>query len=593
MLRHRGPDDDRIQQLGGAVLGHRRLSIIDIAGSAQPMHDSGNRYALVYNGEIYNYAAIRSRLSGRWTFSTHGDTEVLLAGLVLEGANFLNRLDGMWAFAFWDMQARRLLLGRDRMGEKPLFFRGLRDGGFACASELPALRRLTADETWCEDAHSTADYFRYGYSLPGFTLYRGVYEVLPGHCTVWAPDGGGLRQHAYWRVQPGGFSGSRKDAAKRLRTALVEAVDRRLVADVEVGAFLSGGVDSSLVCAIVRHELKRPIKTFTIGFRDATFDERSYASLVAKRLGTQHHEEVLDANLDEDALTRLVLNHVGQPFSDASILPAQWVSAVAARHVKVALSGDGGDELFCGYQRYQARNLWRWYSRLPLPLRRMAEKALRKLPEPMAHHSRSLLKKAHLYLDFVAGQDAGRAYLAPLMFLPQELRRLAPALQDMGQAPPGIPRETDLHDVQRMMLADTLVYLPQDILVKMDRAAMSQTLETRTPFLDREVVELALSLPFDWHSQWLTGKRMLFRAFHDLLPRKIWRRRKQGFAVPIHAWFSGALGERLDEMLAADPGPLQAQEVHALLRQHRDGTRDHSHRLWLVFNYLLWRRNCG
>ena len=588
-LRHRGPDDGHVLQAAGAVLGHRRLSIIDLAGSTQPMVDPSGRYFLTYNGEIYNYKEVRHALESRWTFVTQGDTEVLLAGLVLEGESFLGRLEGMWAFALWDAHTQQVLLGRDRLGKKPLFFQRLQGAGLACASELPALRKLST-EAWSEDEDSTADYLRYGYNLPGYTAYREVRELLPGHTSRWNVQNGQLTTQQYWQLQPGSFAGSRQDGAEQLHAALVAAVRRRMVADVEVGAFLSGGIDSSLICAIVRRELGEPLKTFTIGFDEAAFDERPFARLVAQVLGTEHHEEVL-AHWDEGALERLMLEHVGQPFADSSLLPTHLVSQVAARHVKVALSGDGGDELFCGYQRYQARTLWRWYSRLPAPLRRIAEQGVRALPEPMVHHSRSLLKKAHLFMDIAARQEAEWPYFAPLMFTPDDIQVLAPALRGRGHQPPGIPQETDLDDLQRMMVADALIYLPQAILTKVDRASMACSLEVRAPFLDRSVVELAFSMPSEWHRHGFAGKRMLNTSFSGLLPGSIWQRRKQGFSSPLQEWFRGPLEQQMCSLLAADPGPFRADAVHDLLAQHRARSRDHGYRLWLIFNYLRWRHN--
>lgn len=588
-MRHRGPDDGHLMQVGGALLGHRRLSIIDIAGSPQPMTDPSGRYALTYNGEIYNYREVRATLQSCWAFQTQGDTEVLLAGLILEGESFLARLEGMWAFALWDVQTQQLVLGRDRMGKKPLFFQSLRGGGIACASELPALRRL-GGAVWSEDEDSTADYLRYGYFLPGHTAYREVGELLPGHTLRWDARSGQTDMRQYWQLQLGCYSGTQQQAAEQLREVLVDAVRKRMVADVEVGAFLSGGVDSSLICAIVRRELQQPLKTFTIGFNEAAFDERPFARQVADALGTDHYEEVL-ANWDESELERLMLEHVGQPFADSSLLPTHLVSKVAARQVKVALSGDGGDELFCGYQRYQARTLWRWYSRLPQSVRKLAEHAVRALPEPMVHHSRSLLKKAHLFMDVAARQEAEWPYFAPLMFSPEDIRLLAPALRDRGHQPPGIPQETGLDDLRRMMLADALIYLPQDILTKVDRASMACALEARAPFLDRQVVELAFSLPREWHRRGISGKRMLQRSFHADLPSQVWRRRKQGFGVPIQDWFRNGLQDKLIGLLEADPGPIEPSVVMKLLEQHRQAGRDNGYRLWLVFNYLLWRRS--
>lgn len=414
-IRHRGPDDEGLVLMSSLAVGHRRLSIIDLSASLQPMTDPSRRYVLAYNGEIYNYTEARSRLEGRWTFTTRGDTEVLLAGLVLEGVDFLDQLEGMWAFVLWDSQERRLLLGRDRIGKKPLFFQVLAGGGLVCASELPTLRKLS-NEAWQEDEHSTADFLRYGYQLPGYTAWREVREVLPGHVAHWQP-GSELQQQAWWQLQPQSFTGSQAEARAQLREKLVKAVERRMVADVEVGSFLSGGVDSSLIAGIVRRELGRPLKTFTIGFEDKNHDERQYARVVASAFDTEHYEEVLQA-WSEDELEKLLLDHIGQPFGDTSLLPTTLVSRVASKHVKVVLSGDGADELFSGYQRYQARMLLRWYTRLPRSLRSNLARLIRMFPEPTAHHSRSLIKKAHLFLDIVDKQEAETPYYAPLQLSP-------------------------------------------------------------------------------------------------------------------------------------------------------------------------------
>jgi asparagine synthase (glutamine-hydrolysing) len=587
-MRHRGPDGHGVISGPGWAIGHRRLSIIDVAGSPQPMRDPRQRYFLAYNGEVYNYRDLRRRLSNDWDFLTDGDTEVVLAGLICHGPTFLDRMEGMWAIVLWDSSVNRLTLIRDRMGKKPLYYQVSADG-MACASELPALRNLVG-APWHEDEDSTADYLRYGYCLPGYTAYREVREVLPGHVMQWDADEGRVDQSAYWRLTPGRFSGTRQEAGEQLSAALSSAVRRRLVADVEVGAFLSGGVDSSLICALVRKTIGQPLKTFTIGFPEIAFDERRYARIAADALGTEHYEQVLKG-WDEAELERLLLDHVGQPFADASLLPTSLVSQVAASKVKVALSGDGGDELFSGYERYRARTILRWYTRLPRGLRYLAERAVRTLPEPTAHHSRSLVKKAHLFVDIVGRLKAETPYFAPLLLDPDLLDRLAPELKGRGHAAPGIPEQTAPDDIARMMLADALIYLPQDILVKVDRASMAHSLEARAPFLDREVVELAFTLPTDWHRGSGGGKRMLRKTFAKSLPEALWNRRKQGFGVPIHSWFRGALGERFVELAQSPAHSLTRGVLHQLLADHRAGGRDHGYRLWLLYSYLLWKRS--
>ncbi len=584
-LLHRGPDDHGIWQAEHVVIGHRRLSIIDLSSSRQPMVDREGRYVLSYNGEVYNYKELQEQLRGKWAFQTQGDTEVVLAGLALEGTAFLENMEGMWAIALWDNREQRLLLCRDRMGKKPLYYhRGQQ--GFFCASELPALACLH-HQPWEEDLDSTADFLRYGYYLPGTTAYSNVKEVLPGHVLYWSPATE-EKQVRYWTLPLDNFSGDRKEACHAVRQCMTTAVERRLVADVEVGAFLSGGVDSSLVVSIMTKELGIRPKTFTIGFAERSYDERDYAQLVADSCGTDHYIQVLKS-WDKDRLTALIFDHVGQPFADSSLLPTALVSQVAASHVKVSLSGDGGDELFSGYQRYQARSILRWYTRLPNALRKGVGQLIRLLPEPMAHHSRSLLKKAHLFQDIIDRLEWETPYFAPVLYSREVFNELFPDLAGMGHAPPNIPEECSIDDIHRMMTADALIYLPQDILLKVDRASMACSLESRAPFLDRQVVELAFSLPRAWHRRGMSGKRMLHDAFVDILPERIWQRRKQGFGVPIHHWFREGLGDELVELLSTLESPVNSDKTLQLLAQHQKKQRDHGYRLWSIYIYLLWQ----
>lgn len=581
---HRGPDDHGVVGDPGWRMGHRRLSVIDPPGSRQPMTDPSGRYFLSYNGELYNFRELREQLAGQWSFRTRGDVEVVLAGLVIRGESFLHSMEGMAALAFWDRQKNELLLVRDRMGQKPLFYQY--DGQrFACASELGALERLSWF-SWQEDARSTADYLRYGYCLPGTTFYRNVFEVLPGHYLHWAA-GGKLVQAPYWRLSPGSFNGRRAQAGRRLRQAVIQGVQRRLVADVEVGALLSGGMDSSLIVSIVRRHLGQPLKTFTMGFDDPTFDERRHARRMARFCGSEHVDGCVRL-VDSAGLVDLVLHHVGQPFADSSLLPTAMVCRMAGARVKVALSGDGGDELFGGYQRYLARVLLRWFTRLPARLRNEAQQLVRAFPEPGVHHSASVLKKAHLFFDMVRSVAGERPYVAPAAFPAEDLRRLAPDLFKMGHPVPGMPESTSSNDLQRMMSADALIYLPQDILTKVDRASMAYSLEVRSPFMDSQVVELAFDLPRNWHIQGWVGKRMLRKAFGDLLPAWVRRRRKHGFGVPVHWWFQRGLGSELIDRIEQTHCVLDRKFVRQMLDAHRSGRRDHGQRLWLIYIYLYW-----
>ena len=551
------------------------------------MVDPEGRFVLTYNGEIYNFETLRIDLATQWKFRTEGDTEVLLAGLVLYGAPFLERVEGMWAFALWDGLERRLLASRDRFGEKPLYFCAATSGTIVCGSELPALTGLTSETAWTEDLDSTADYFRYGFALPGRTAYSGIEEVLPGHFLEWSPAEL-PRQSCYWSLPDRPFAGTQTDGVMLLRERLKDAVAPRLVADIEVGAMLSGGLDSTIIVGLAAAAAPKRLKTFTMGFGDPSYDESKFARLVSKRFGCEHHEDTLALDQPE-AIKHLLAKHMGQPFADPSLLPTALVARLASRSVKVALTGDGGDELFCGYERYRARVILRWYTRLPAALRRRAAQLIESWPEPTAHHSGSLLKKAHLFLRQAERADRGAPYVAPELFEPALFALIAPALAGRGHVPPGLPKSTTLDGIDAMMKADMLVYLPQDILQKTDRSAMAHSLEFRSPFLDRGVVELAFSFPTKWHSGIRSGKSLLRRAFIDLVPTQVSRRGKQGFSVPVGAWFRSALGESLLALLNLDPGPLNVYEVGRLLEDHRSCVRDHGLRLWAIYVYLLCR----
>jgi len=587
-LAHRGPDEGADAYHAGAWLGHRRLSIIDLGSSKQPMFDPEGRHALSYNGEIYNYRELREELLGKWTFRTSGDTEVLLAGLVTKGPKFLDRMEGMWAFVLWDAKQRRLLAARDRFGKKPLYF-AVVDRRMACASELPALKRLLAQGSWSEDLDSTADYFRYGYALPGKTAFVGINEILPGHWLEWRAEDGALSQRRYWSLPAERFGGSVIEGEELLRSGIHRAVARRMVADIEVGCLLSGGIDSTIVASqAAALAAPRRLKTFTVSFADASYDESPFARAVASELQCEHHEEVL-ASHDPDTIQGLIARHFGQPFADPSVLPTALVSRLAARSVKVALSGDGADEVFCGYERYRARVILRWYTRIPVGLRGIAEQAILRLSEPTAHHSGSLRKKAHLFIRQIRQWQRATPYVAPELFAPEWIERLLPDLAKRGHAAPELPAAKSPGDIEAMMRTDALVYLPQDILQKTDRASMAHSLELRAPFLDSDLVTLAYSFPTNWHAGLVRGKRLLRRAARDLLPDPVARRGKQGFSVPVGDWFRGALGDLMPTMLTRDPGPLDPTVAAKLLREHRSGSRDHGLQLWAIYVYLTCR----
>jgi len=584
LLRHRGPDGAGIASANGALLGHRRLSIIDINGGAQPMSERHGSRHLVFNGEIYNYKDLRRALASRWQFRSDSDTEVLLAGLCVEGPAFLSRADGMWAFAFWDATTRMLLAGRDRMGEKPLFFAQSGMDELSCASELPALRRITPTNAWIEDIDSTADYFRYGFAMPGYTAFIGIQEVPAAHILSWQP-GNRLEIKRYWSPEAKPFSGSMEDAEAQLRGLLERSVERRLIADVEVGTLLSGGLDSSIVSTIAAKKLSRPLRTFSAAFESSSYDESAQAERVASRISSIHVSHRVTESMLQD-LDDMLFRKVGQPFADPSILPTAAVSKVASESVKVALGGDGADELFCGYERYRAQRLFRWYRLLPHTIRRAVARSADGIGEPLHHHSGSLLKRAHLFVRADQSWPSTGQYVAPILFATEQIEKIRTDLSGRGHQPPRVDWAVDPDEARQMMCQDLVTYLSQDILAKVDRASMSSSLEVRSPFLCHELIEFTLQLPSNWLGNLFGGKKILRSAFSGSLSHETLIRRKQGFAAPVGEWFRGRLGNELDRKAASPDARLNQQFVRTLLAEHRKGQRDHGLRLWAIRSYL-------
>lgn len=588
---HRGPDEFGTKQSPGWITGQRRLSIIDIQKSQQPMSDPSGRFFLSYNGEIYNYKSLKEKLASKWKFRTDGDTEVVLAGFILEGASFFEKLSGMWALALWDNQKKQLLLSRDRIGKKPLYYSllGASDSGIACASELNVIFKLS----FCskkEDIHSAADYLRYGYYLPGKTIYQDILEVLPGHYLKWSAHKKQIENSPYWRMNVNPFCGSKRQAENMLKENLIQAVKKRLVSDVEVGAFLSGGIDSSIVVGILGKYLGLSPKTFSIGFIDKGFDERKYARIVGEKYCTDHYEKIVKVD-DSNELINLVLGHVGQPFADSSLLPSALVAKLAASKVKVALSGDGADELFSGYNRYKARMIMRWYTRLPAGIRHNLEAVTNELQKIPFSFSRQVIKNANLFMDIGKRVMDETPYTAPLLYSKNDFKRMLPDIYKMGHKPVNLPEMTHLDDIHTMMAKDTLIYLPQNNLLKVDRTSMASSLEVRSPFIDHKIVELALSFPRSWHRKGFQGKQMLKKSFQHLLPEQIWNRKKQGFAVPVHAWFRQGLEIQLEDLLRNTITYINTDFVLQMLREHTAFTHDHGYRLWNIFIFLMWKQS--
>jgi asparagine synthase (glutamine-hydrolysing) len=559
---HRGPDHGAVESHGRCVLGYRRLSIIDLQTGDQPLANERGDVVAVFNGELYNFRELRRELeSAGHEIRGTGDSPLIPHAYEQWGTSFAEQLDGMFAIALWDVARERLVLVRDRLGKKPLLYAQLPDGSFAFASETKALLQLPALPRDLDleqlDAFLALQY------VPRSAL-RAVEKVPPASTVV--VENGAARVQRYWSPRPAAGGG---DWVEHVRDEVTAAVRRRLVADVPLGALLSGGIDSSIVVAAMAQAQPDPVRTFTVGFPDPRYDERLHARAVAERYGTKHEELEIETAPELDRLARVF----DEPFGDEAALPLLHVCEATRRHVKVALVGDGGDEVFGGYERYRAHSL---AGRVPAALARAA------LAPPWGRREpRSTLYRARRFLD-VAAQPARDRYARLVEVFPLELRRRLWADEARAHAATTLlPADDDLR------LVDIESYLPGDLLPKSDLASMAVSLELRSPFLDHKVVELGLALP----RELAFGKAALKQAFAADLPEGIAARRKSGFGVPLDRWFRHELKAPADELLlSSDRGLFRRAELERLLREHSDGRADHGHRLWCLCMLELWQR---
>ena len=597
-LTHRGPDAEGYHQDSGVALGHRRLKIIDLAGGAQPMSNPEGTVWVTYNGEIYNHLELRKDLESRGhVFRSACDTEVLVHGYVQWGfAQLLDRIDGMFAFAVWDGAARRLMLARDRMGQKPLFYATTTGGGLAFASEVKALL-AHPDVHPTIDTEGLAAYLTFEY-LPGeLSMVKGVRKLLPG--TWLSFEAGEIDRSRYWDI-PISDGPSPPDAVQRFTELFDRAVERRLMADVPLGVFLSGGIDSSSVAAsVVRQRTAANVKTFSIGFHEKSYDESSMARMVAEYLGTEHHERIFTAEAMKDVLPD-VASVLDEPFGDASLLPTYLLSAFAREQVTVALGGDGGDELLLGYPTFFAEAFGKAFAQLPKGVRRGARWFGRQLPVSTNNLSFDFKVNA-----FLRGADAPREWRHPLWLgsvspggpddpLHPDLRAAFPIDSVLSFAADAYDAPTTGSNLQRLSYQYCRTYLADDILHKVDRASMAVSLEARSPFLDRALVEFIASLPASQKLRFPgKGKWILKTAMRDRLPFPVIRRAKKGFGIPVAAWLKGPLEEMLNDLLSErrvkDAGYLDAACVRRLIEEHRTGKRNHRKVLWTMLNLEIWR----
>jgi len=601
-LRHRGPDDEGKIQLDGVTLGMRRLSIIDLEGGHQPIHNEDSMVWVVQNGEIYNYLDLRAQLiaSGH-EFTTQSDTEVLVHGYEQWGEGLVERLNGMFAFALLDRRRKSLLLARDRMGIKPLFY-AAEGHRLVFASELKA---LLCDPVLRAEVDPVAldEYLAFEFVPSPRSIIRGVHKLPPAHSLTWSLESGHLLLHRYWRPVLGGGRGeptrhSRRELDARceeLRSVLRESVRKELISDVPVGVFLSGGIDSSAVTAMMA-ELASDVKSFSVGFAERSFDESRYARQVAQHLGTEHHELTLEPRMLLDLIPKLP-SLVDEPLGDASIIPTYLLSEFTRRHVKVALGGDGGDELFAGYPTLQAHRLAGYYGLAPRLLREsVVEPVVRRLP--VSRNNLSFDFRAKRFVSAARHAVAERHQRWMGSFNAED--RTALLSDDMHSslhlsghhARAGLDETPPDDPLNQVLLMDMRLYLENDILVKLDRASMMASLEGRVPLLNNDFVAFATRLPLDLKLRGLKSKYLFKRALRGVLPTNVLNRPKKGFGIPVGHWFRGPLKEQLQSVLSperiARKGFFQPQAVSRLIHDHLSGRHDNRKQLWTLFVFELW-----
>lgn len=601
-LYHRGPDEDGIYRDEQVALGSRRLSIVDIAGSTQPIANEDETIWVVFNGQIYNYVELRKDLEQRHTFRTQGDTETLLHLYEDEGPDFVKKLRGMFVFAIWDTKRRSLLLGRDRFGKKPLYYTHTAGDRFLFASEIKALLQHGRVET---TLNTTAiyQYLCFGFVPHPQTAYNEIAAVPPAHWLQIDADGTQTLER-YWHLPSGGtFTGSRQDALEQIKSVFDESVRIRLRSDVPVGVFLSGGIDSGLVTASAARASAEPLQSFSIGFADQQFDERPLAKLVADRYGTRHTEVLVDLGAEvrrpEDLLTRLVSMY-DQPYADSSAIPSNAVAREARKHLKVVLNGDGGDEAFAGYRRYSAALMADWMTTTlgpvaplaarmaPAPRRRRGPVAFAlRLMEGMALPPRErYIRWSGLFTDADAARLCQPTFLAGVQ---EQARSVIDARVEQCQSW-GIREPAAL-----MMAADATHVLPDDFLVKMDIATMANSLEGRSPFIDHVLVELAVSLPDRLRASAFQTKPLLREIARERLPAALVKAPKRGFEVPMASWLRHELRGLLQEAVLAPDARIREivrpEVVKRLVGEHLTERRDHAMRLWALLNLEWWLRS--
>jgi asparagine synthase (glutamine-hydrolysing) len=593
VIRHRGPDDEGFLLKDGVALGMRRLSIIDLAGGAQPISGEDGSITIVFNGEIYSFQELRNELEKRGhTFKTHSDTEAIVHAYEEYGPSCANHLRGMFAFAIWDDKKRELYIARDRVGKKPLYYTITPGQTLVFGSEIKSI--LEHPDVKREINLEALDaYFTLGYVPDPLSIFQSIYKLPPGHYLTFASGRVAIQQYWDFNFEPSESRRTEQDYLEELRALLDESVRLRLISDVPLGAFLSGGIDSSTIVALMARHMNQPVKTFSIGFHEDSYNELKYARLTAKKLGTDHHEFFVTPQIC-DIIDDLVW-HFDEPFADPSAIPTFMVSKLARDHVTVALSGDGGDELFAGYTHYLVHESRRAISALPKAFR---AGVLRPLSYRLPHGAwgRNYLHNISLdpidrYLDSLSyftqlGKDS--LYTSDFQKALQTKDQVARMFREYAS------RVKTSEPLDQLLYIDGKTYLPGDILTKVDRMSMATSLEVRVPLLDHKLIEFVSKVPASLKLAGTETKHLLKRVARDLIPAEILDRPKQGFGIPLEEWINDQLRDQIRDTLreprTRQRGYLNSNYVDLILDEHHKGRRDHSFNLWGLLILELWHR---
>ena len=606
IIEHRGPDDTGFYMNKNVGLGIRRLSIIDLETGHQPISNEDKSIWIVLNGEIYNFVELRNSLVAKGhSFRTNSDTEVIVHLYEEFGEECVQKLRGMFAFALWDISAQKLFLARDRIGQKPLYY-SIVDGSLIFGSEIKVILQDPKIERRI-DRQALDEYLEYGFILSPKTIFKGIYKVPPAHYLTY--NNGKINIKRYWNVEYNSDKNKSEEFyTQRLTELIHESVKLRLMSDVPLGSFLSGGLDSSLIVAIMSGMSNQPVKTFSIGYKENSFNELKYARIVSDHFNTDHHE--LEVNCEVESLLPKLVWHLDEPFADSSIIPTYYVSKMTKQHVKVALSGDAADEIFAGYRRYKARRMINYFNYIPKWIQdKFLYDLSRYLPESVAYTGTNNIKKCKRFLETARTVTKDPWFSSAPIFNKEQKDRLyknnfeknlqfdSPKFFDVNYQPPLpfvnlMPKDQD--QVTHMLLRDLMTSLPEQMLNRVDRMSMAASLEVRAPLLDHKIIEFMATVPTSLKLKGFTSKYILKKSVEHLLPKNIVYRNKQGFAMPMASWLKHDLKSYVGDYLLSETSQshnyFNKKYIEEIINKHNNGNHDYNKQIWTLLSFEVWHR---